>query len=107
MKKNPASIPHSIWHADDLRRAEKEEASHGTADIEAREASTDGAASRLDDVPVDEIKRFESEFLQFLETKHPAVLSTLREKKEIDEQLEKDLRAAIDAFKEGFRTETA
>ncbi|STP61130.1 yjeF C-terminal region, hydroxyethylthiazole kinase-related/yjeF N-terminal region [Enterobacter hormaechei] len=26
MKKNPASIPHSIWHADDLRRAEKEAA---------------------------------------------------------------------------------
>ncbi|MBM3073376.1 bifunctional ADP-dependent NAD(P)H-hydrate dehydratase/NAD(P)H-hydrate epimerase [Lelliottia sp. RWM.1] len=23
VKKNPASIPHSIWHADDLRRAEK------------------------------------------------------------------------------------
>ena len=26
MKKNPASIPHSIWHADDLRCAEKEAA---------------------------------------------------------------------------------
>lgn len=26
VKKNPASIPHSIWHADDLRRAEKEAA---------------------------------------------------------------------------------
>ena len=26
MKKNPASIPHSIWHADDLRRTEKEAA---------------------------------------------------------------------------------
>lgn len=24
--KKPASIPHSIWHADDLRRAEKEAA---------------------------------------------------------------------------------
>lgn len=26
IKKNPESIPHSIWHADDLRRAEKEAA---------------------------------------------------------------------------------
>ncbi|RAU33774.1 bifunctional ADP-dependent NAD(P)H-hydrate dehydratase/NAD(P)H-hydrate epimerase [Enterobacter sp. RIT418] len=26
VKKNPESIPHSIWHADDLRRAEKEAA---------------------------------------------------------------------------------
>ncbi len=26
VKKNPASIPHSIWHADDLRRTEKEAA---------------------------------------------------------------------------------
>ncbi|MBX8461259.1 bifunctional ADP-dependent NAD(P)H-hydrate dehydratase/NAD(P)H-hydrate epimerase [Enterobacter sp. RIT637] len=26
VKKNPTSIPHSIWHADDLRRAEKEAA---------------------------------------------------------------------------------
>lgn len=26
VKKNPASIPHSTWHADDLRRAEKEAA---------------------------------------------------------------------------------
>ncbi|MGK3373652.1 bifunctional ADP-dependent NAD(P)H-hydrate dehydratase/NAD(P)H-hydrate epimerase, partial [Citrobacter youngae] len=26
MKKNPASIPHSIWHADDIRRMEREAA---------------------------------------------------------------------------------
>ena len=26
VKKNPASIPHSVWPADDLRRAEKEAA---------------------------------------------------------------------------------
>ncbi|SUX76125.1 carbohydrate kinase [Citrobacter freundii] len=26
MKKNPASIPHSVWHADDIRRMEREAA---------------------------------------------------------------------------------
>lgn len=26
MKKNPASIPHSIWYADDIRRMEREAA---------------------------------------------------------------------------------
>lgn len=26
MKKNPASIPHSIWHADDIKRMEHEAA---------------------------------------------------------------------------------
>lgn len=26
MKENPASIPHSIWHADDIRRMERETA---------------------------------------------------------------------------------
>ncbi|EFA8902938.1 TPA: bifunctional ADP-dependent NAD(P)H-hydrate dehydratase/NAD(P)H-hydrate epimerase, partial [Escherichia coli] len=26
MKKNPVSIPHTVWHADDIRRGEREAA---------------------------------------------------------------------------------
>ncbi|MEF2574551.1 MAG: F0F1 ATP synthase subunit alpha, partial [Eisenbergiella sp.] len=54
------------------------------------------------DIPVDEITRFESEFFEFLDSKHPEIPKAIREEKVISEETEKALRSAIDSFKADF-----
>ncbi|HZI19652.1 MAG TPA: F0F1 ATP synthase subunit alpha [Pyrinomonadaceae bacterium] len=59
-------------------------------------AATNG---HLDDIPVDQVRRFETDFTRFIETSHPAVFNTLREKKAIDDQLKADVTQAVNDFK--------
>ncbi len=53
-----------------------------------------------DDVPVENIRKFESELLRFIENSHPAVLQKLREKKAIDDEIQKDLEQSLKDFKD-------
>jgi F-type H+-transporting ATPase subunit alpha len=64
-----------------------------------------GVNGYLDDIPIEAIGRLEKEYFQFLEAKHPDILNTLREKKEIDDQIDRKLREAIDEFKVQFKAE--
>jgi F-type H+-transporting ATPase subunit alpha len=59
-------------------------------------AATNG---HLDDIPVDQVRRFEADFTRFIETSHPVVFNTLREKKSFDDQLKADITQAINDFK--------
>ena len=61
-----------------------------------------GVNGHLDDVPVERIAAFETEFLRYLETEHPEILSGIREKKELSDDIVKALEAAVKSFKEGF-----
>ena len=63
------------------------------------------AATRgfMDEVPVDQIRRFESEFLAYLRDVKKDVLTSIKEKKAIDQAVEDGLKAAIEAFKQGFQ----
>ncbi|HEX3273503.1 MAG TPA: F0F1 ATP synthase subunit alpha, partial [Gemmatimonadales bacterium] len=56
----------------------------------------------LDDVPVPHIRQWERDFLDYLEAQHPAVLSDIRTKKALDDDLTNRLKAAIAAFKPLF-----
>jgi F-type H+-transporting ATPase subunit alpha len=56
----------------------------------------------LDDVPVTHVRRWEEEFLEFLEAQHPKVLEGIRTKKALDDANTNALKAAIDAFKKLF-----
>jgi len=58
-----------------------------------------GTGGYLDDVPVSEIRKFEENFLKFVETVHPEIYQTIRDKKEISDELKKSLVDAIDKFK--------
>ncbi|HVS81839.1 MAG TPA: F0F1 ATP synthase subunit alpha [Pyrinomonadaceae bacterium] len=58
-----------------------------------------------DDVPVENIRKFEVELLRFIENSHPAVLSKLREKKAIDDEIQKDLEQSLKDFKERWAEE--
>jgi len=58
----------------------------------------------LDDIPVNDVRRFESEFLAFMASNHNAVLQSIRDTKDITADNEKALVDAINAFKKGFAT---
>jgi F-type H+-transporting ATPase subunit alpha len=53
----------------------------------------------VDDVAVEDIRRFEAEFLDFVENAHPGVLSTLRDKKSLDDDLKASMKEAVEDFK--------
>ncbi|HKO04171.1 MAG TPA: F0F1 ATP synthase subunit alpha [Candidatus Acidoferrales bacterium] len=56
----------------------------------------------IDGIEVSQVKRFESELLQFLETNQQALLQKLREKKAFDDALRQEALQAFAAFKERF-----
>jgi F-type H+-transporting ATPase subunit alpha len=61
----------------------------------------------LDAVPVAEVRRFEREFLQFVETNYPSVLKNIAAKKALDDAIKGEIKTAIDAFKERFAAAVA
>ncbi|MDR9853407.1 F0F1 ATP synthase subunit alpha [Paenibacillus sp. VCA1] len=56
----------------------------------------------LDDIPVSDIRRFEKEFLAFLESNHPEILASIRDTKDLVAENEAALKDAIAKFKRGF-----
>ena len=56
----------------------------------------------LDDVDVKHIRKWERDFLRFLEANQPGVLEGIRTKKTLDEALTGELKSAIDTFKPQF-----
>ena len=61
-----------------------------------------GANRYLDDLPVAECRRFETELYPFVETNYGGLLKTIREKKALDDAVRAELTKALDAFKERF-----
>jgi F-type H+-transporting ATPase subunit alpha len=62
-------------------------------------AATSGA---LDSIAVPEVRRFEREFLQFVETNHPSILKNIAAKKALDDGIKAEVKTAVDIFKERF-----
>jgi F-type H+-transporting ATPase subunit alpha len=56
----------------------------------------------LDDVPTARARDFEDRLYRFLEAERPAVLTTLAERLELDDEIVSSLREAATAFKETF-----
>jgi len=56
----------------------------------------------VDDVEVSQVRRFESELLQFLETNQQPLLQKVREKKALDDAIKQEAQQAFTAFKERF-----
>jgi F-type H+/Na+-transporting ATPase subunit alpha len=56
----------------------------------------------LDPVPVEEVRRYEEELYRFLETRHPAVLSSIAEKKTLDDDLKAAVKNALTEFGQSF-----
>lgn len=56
----------------------------------------------VDEYETTDVQRYESEMISFMESNYADVLSTLAEKKAIDDELEGKIKAALDEFKGQF-----
>jgi F-type H+-transporting ATPase subunit alpha len=63
-----------------------------------------GTSGELDDVPVEDIRRFESEFLDYLEHNRSGILQGIRETGELSDDALTSLKDAVTEFKKGFQT---
>ncbi len=63
-----------------------------------------GTTGRLDEVPVDDVLRFEREFLESLRRDGSGVLAAIRESGKFDEDAQASVATALDEFKRGFQT---
>ena len=55
------------------------------------------------DIPVEDVLRFEGELIEFVSTKYPEILESIRETKQMDEETEKKLIQAIEECKKTFK----
>ncbi len=62
-----------------------------------------GANGYLDEWPVDAIADYEKQVLEFLESKYANLLGEIKEKNDISEDLEENLKKALDEFKSIFQ----
>ncbi|NDJ54287.1 MAG: F0F1 ATP synthase subunit alpha [Chloroflexi bacterium] len=61
-----------------------------------------GTRGHLDDIPVERVAAFEEEFLTFVKTSYPDLLTKIDEVGRLNDEIEERLKTAIDAFKSTF-----
>jgi F-type H+-transporting ATPase subunit alpha len=62
-----------------------------------------GTQGYLDDVPVNAVRRFEAEFLEFLAKKYPDLAPTVANEKDLSDASAKTLTSAVQEFKQSFK----
>ncbi len=63
-----------------------------------------GTTGQLDDVPVEDIRRFEDEFLDYVQRTYPGVFDAIRETGDLSDDSVTALKDAIEEFRRGFET---
>ncbi len=63
-----------------------------------------GTTGKLDAVPTNDVRRFESEFLDYLRREHKSLLDGIRESGKFDDDTEQALTKAYEKFTEQFET---
>ena len=63
-----------------------------------------GTSGNLDDVPVEDIRRFDAEFLDHVERNHNAIFDSIRTSTDLSDDNISSLEKAIGEFKKQFRT---
>ncbi|WP_164101994.1 F0F1 ATP synthase subunit alpha [Candidatus Laterigemmans baculatus] len=63
-----------------------------------------GTRGYLDKIPVSEVQRWESEFLQFVRDKHPGLLQSISDQGDLTSEIEALLQSTISDFNKGFRS---
>jgi F-type H+-transporting ATPase subunit alpha len=61
----------------------------------------------LDSIPVNEVRRYEKEFLEFAETNYGSILTDIATKKALDDGIKANIKSALDAFKDRFAASIA
>ena len=57
----------------------------------------------IDSIPLENVREFEDEYLDLMETKHKALLSSIIEVKDITDSIRKDLNEVLTSFSERFK----
>jgi F-type H+-transporting ATPase subunit alpha len=60
----------------------------------------------VDDVPVEDVRRFESSLLKFVENSHPGLLAAIAEKKSLTDDIRGDLKQVLEDFKHAWQQES-
>jgi F-type H+/Na+-transporting ATPase subunit alpha len=60
---------------------------------------------KIDDIPVEQVRRFEAELLRFIENSHPGLLQSIRDKKALTDDIKADLEQALKDFKDRWAEE--
>ena len=63
-----------------------------------------GTTGELDEVPVEDVRRFEAEFLDYLRREHSGLLQSIAETGQLDDDTATGLADAISSFKQQFET---
>ncbi|YCK41803.1 F0F1 ATP synthase subunit alpha [Actinomadura sp. ATCC 39365] len=63
-----------------------------------------GTTGELDEVPIEDIRRFEQEFLDYLQSSHKGIFDSIRETNELTDDAVTSLKDAVTEFKKGFTT---
>ena len=63
-----------------------------------------GTTGNLDDVPVEDVRRFDSEFLDFLSREHGELLGDIASSGDLSDDTAASLESAVGVFKQQFRT---
>ncbi|MGA0866001.1 MAG: F0F1 ATP synthase subunit alpha [Candidatus Nanopelagicaceae bacterium] len=66
-----------------------------------------GTTGQLDDIPVVDIRRFETEFLDFIARERKAIFDVIAETKELSDDTVAKMTEAVTAFKQQFRSSGA
>ena len=66
-----------------------------------------GTNGFLDDLPVDDCRKFEAELYRFVDNAHPGLLAKIREKKALDDELKAEINNVLKEAKERFKTAAA
>jgi len=61
-----------------------------------------GINGYLDPLPIEKVKPYEKGLIDFLKSKHPAILKDIQEKKDLTDDITKRLTAAVDEFSKKF-----
>ncbi|WP_106849455.1 F0F1 ATP synthase subunit alpha [Blastococcus sp. Marseille-P5729] len=63
-----------------------------------------GTKGHLDVVPVEDVRRFESEFLEFVRHQHPAIMDSIVETKTLSDDASNEIESAVKEFQQRFTT---
>ncbi len=63
-----------------------------------------GTTGQLDEVPVEDVRRFDSEFMDFVRREHPAIPDAIRTTGDLSDDTVSGLETAMGAFKRTFTT---
>jgi F-type H+-transporting ATPase subunit alpha len=61
----------------------------------------------IDDVALEDVRRFEADLQKFVENSHPGVLAAINKQKNLTDEIKKDLKQVLEDFKASWKQESA